>query len=70
MDLIHNERIKLHANALDRLSTALLAVGVIGKVFNFAPTHTLAQALGMLGWFFAAGALHWMAYRLLRRLRP
>jgi hypothetical protein len=70
MNLIHNERTKLRANALDRLSTALLAVGVVGKALNFAPTQTLVQAFGMAGWIFAAAALHWMAYRLLGRLQP
>lgn len=30
MSLVHNERIKLTANALDRASTACFTVGVLG----------------------------------------
>lgn len=70
MTLIHNERTKLRANALDRLSTAFLAVGALGKAFDFVPTSTISQSLGLAGWIFGAIALHLMAVRTLGRLKP
>lgn len=69
MSLIHNERTKLRANALDRLSTAFLAVGAVGKAFDFAPTNTISQAMGLAGWIVGAIALHIMANRTLGRLK-
>ncbi|WP_420962729.1 hypothetical protein [Brucella sp. IR073] len=35
MNAIYNEQIKLAANNLDRLSTAFVAVGVLGNSFDF-----------------------------------
>lgn len=70
MSLIHNERVKLRANALDRLSTAVLAVGVFGQVFDLAPIESLRQGLGMAGWFFGALSLHLTAVAILGTLRP
>jgi membrane protein implicated in regulation of membrane protease activity len=71
---IDNERTKLTANALDRASTACLAVGIL------APLATLLQGLARLpgagiavsftGWLAAAVVLHIGARRALRGLRP
>lgn len=47
MSLVHNERTKLFANALDRASTACFAVGVCG------PAHH-----GDGGGYFALRRLH------------
>lgn len=71
MTLIHNERVKLQANALDRLSTALLAVGVLGNTFNFAPERgVFLSLLSVAAWILSAIALHLMAKRVLGRLKP
>lgn len=71
---VDNERTKLAANALDRASTACLAVGI------FAPLAALAQGnahvpwLGALlsfgGWLAAAIVLHMAARRVLGGLQP
>jgi hypothetical protein len=37
MTLIHNERTKLAANALDRISTAFVAVGAVGQALSLTP---------------------------------
>jgi len=70
MILIHNEQTKLTANALDRFSTAFLAVGVLGQVFSLAPSqeHWL-RLLSIIVWLFAAFALHLAARRFLRNLQ-
>jgi hypothetical protein len=75
MSLIHNERIKLRANALDRASTACLAVGVLGPtVAQFSPSIHLGPAevrllVGAALWISAAGVLHYLAHRVLGRLQ-
>lgn len=65
---IENERTKLSTNALDRSSTASLAVGI------FAPLSGLTQgrlhiapaaAIAIAGWFAAAVVLHYGARRVL-----
>ncbi len=71
MSLIHNERTKLLANNLDRLSTAFLAVGVLGNTFNFTPGGGLVVSfLGVTAWILPAIVLHLMARRVLGRLKP
>ncbi|MEH3109464.1 MAG: hypothetical protein PGN22_05090 [Agrobacterium cavarae] len=71
MSLIHNERTKLAANALDRLSTAFLAVGVIGKTINSVPDATdWVSYLGVVTWTIGAIALHFLARHVLGRLKP
>jgi hypothetical protein len=71
------EKIKLVANALDRASTACLAVGVIAPLaaafYNIDPAHrseNLILILGTVIWFTAAVALHWLARRTLGKLPP
>jgi len=71
MTLIHNERIKLLASNIDRLSTAFVVVGVLGKTFNFTPGSGLfASALVVASWILPAIGLHLTARRILGRLKP
>lgn len=75
MHVIHNERTKLLADALDRASTACVTVGV------FAPSaaalysatgalfSTRIYALGAMSWLFTAVVLHMSARYTLRRLQ-
>lgn len=54
MSLIYNERMKLAANNLDRLSTALVVVGVLGKTFDFTPGAGLfVPMLSVAAWIFS-----------------
>jgi hypothetical protein len=70
MNLIHNERTKLTATAVDRVSTAFVAVGVLGQAFVLPPANTLWISLLSGGaWLFWAIALHLLARRILKRLR-
>jgi len=75
MSLIHNERTKLLANALDRASTACIAVGLIGPAVGIAshtavaPTPNWITLLGTFIWLFTAIALHLFARRVLGELR-
>jgi hypothetical protein len=76
MSLIHNELTKLTANALDRASTACLAVGVFGPavavlygVGGAATVGTWLIALGSLFWLVAAAMLHLAARRVLGSLQ-
>lgn len=75
MSLIHNERVKLLANALDRASTACVAVGVIGPAAAFlygmgaVPVSPLALGIGSTVWLGAAAFLHYFARRALGGLK-
>ncbi len=64
MSLVHNERLKLGANALDRASTACVAIGVLGQAFALVPGNEI-RLISMVVWLLAAGALHLAARRLL-----
>jgi hypothetical protein len=73
MSLIRNERTKLFANAIDRISTASLTVGVLapGAAVFYS---TVAVPMGVLVsgsafWIFVAVALHLFARRVLRGLQ-
>jgi hypothetical protein len=72
--LIENERTKLIANALDRASTACLAVGVLatlGAVVQVeAPAFSFKLFMSFAGWLIAAVVLHLRARRTLGGLRP
>lgn len=75
MSLIHNERTKLLANALDRASTASFTVGVLVPIVAASvglPGYGFGAPLAALSlsWFLAALVLHWIARRVLGRLRP
>lgn len=75
MSLIHNERVKLLANALDRASTACVAVGVIGPAAAFlygmgaVPVSPLALGIGSTVWLGSAVFLHYFARRTLGGLK-
>jgi hypothetical protein len=69
---IHNERTKLLANALDRASTASLAVGFIAPVVSIGNGQTPSLAFLVISvgvWFLIAMALHMIARRVLGGLR-
>src|SRR5687768_12081512 len=77
MSLVRNERWKLLANALDRASTACIAVGVFGPAV--AALYDLGGASAMAGglfgvaasafWLVAAVVLHFLAQYVLGRLK-
>lgn len=70
MSLVHNERTKLLANALDRMSTAFVAVGVLGQVFSLPPGPQQRKSLlAAFIWILAAAALHLAAHRVLGGLK-
>ena len=69
-DLISNERRKLLANALDRLSTAFLAIGVLGQVLSLTPSSaTLLNVSVIAGWILGATLLHLTARHVLGGLK-
>jgi hypothetical protein len=72
--LIHNERTKLLANALDRASTACVAAGLIAPVVSAANGTASLQfswiaILSSVSWLFAAFTLHMAARHVLGRLK-
>ena len=67
MNLVHNERIKLLANSLDRASTGCLAAGLIGP--TAAIGVSLLASISTAVWLFAAFALHLSARYVLGGLR-
>lgn len=69
MSLIHNERTKLLANALDRVSTACIAVGALGQALPLVLPMGWIGLVSAAGWFLAAIALHLVAQRVLGRLK-
>lgn len=73
--LVQNERAKLSAAAIDRLSTACVAVGFITPLVSFAghavlPDWSLGLIFSTVTWLFAAFILHLMARYVLTRLEP
>lgn len=69
--LVRNERTKLTASALDRLSTAFVVVGVLGKTLNYSPGADMwIGLLGVTAWILGAFILHLIARRTLGRLVP
>lgn len=69
MNLVNNERVKLLASAIDRASTACIAIGLLTPIVsgNFlANTHTIA---GVVIWFIAALSLHFGAQQVLGMLK-
>jgi hypothetical protein len=68
--VVHNERVKLLANAFDRTSTACIAVGVIGQsIAGGFHNITWIGVLGMGSWLFCALVLHLAARHTLGRMR-
>ena len=76
MTFMHNERVKLIANSLDRTSTTCFTVGIatplagyLYNVGNFGATLGLLRLTTCVtGWLLAAIALHSLARRALKRL--
>lgn len=77
MTLIHNERLKLLASALDRASTACFTVGiatpVAGYIYNISNLRESLpawhMAVGGIGWILACVLLHLLARRSLGGLK-
>lgn len=75
MSLVHNERIKLAATALNNLGVATLATGIVAPAIGFLygtanpETHGWWLLIGV-AWLLAGAALHFMAQIVLGRLRP
>ena len=67
MSLIHNERTKLLANALDRASTGCVIAGLVAPtaVVGFGPLASVST----LVWLFSAFVLHLSARFVLGGLR-
>jgi hypothetical protein len=77
MPLIANERTKLLANALDRASTASVAIGVFAPIAasfygatSGGDVGWLKLAIGAVIWLAAAIALHLAGRIVLGELRP
>jgi len=76
VSLVHNERTKLLANALDRASTACFTVGIAtpaaGYIYNIGGLQEAVSPFrlgaGFGGWLAGAVALHLLARRILRGL--
>jgi len=73
--LVRNERIKLSAGAIDRLSTACIAAGFIAPAVSLANGQVVLAlstplALSTATWLLAALALHFTARYVLGKLEP
>lgn len=77
MSLIHNERTKLTAAALDRASTACFTVGAFGPLAAFlygvggtvGVTRGIVLLLGAAAWMTGGALLHIVAWLYLGRLK-
>ena len=78
MPRVENEQTKLLANAIDRASTACFTIGIAtplaGFVYNVSGFRStigpIELASGLVGWLFAALALHLVARSILKDLEP
>ena len=76
MSLIHNERTKLTATALNTVATSCMTVGVLAPMaavwYNFGafPIRISWLASGVVIWLAIAVVMHYTARRLLGRLIP
>ena len=76
MSLIHNERTKLSAAALNTAATSCFTVGVLAPMaaafYNIGPGRGSFQsvAFGALIWLSAASFLHYHGRRILGGLKP
>jgi hypothetical protein len=77
MSLVHNERIKLTAAAIDRLATAMFVVGFLGPlsatVFGSSSTniafHSILDYVEGAFWLAVGVALHMIARHVLNGLK-
>lgn len=72
--LVFNERTKLVAGSLDRLSTASVVAGFIGPIASSSATGSMAAitqavVISTLTWLFAAFLLHFAARQMLGKLK-
>jgi hypothetical protein len=68
--VVGNERRKLLAGALDRVSTAFIVVSVLGQALSLNPASaSFVAAVVMLGWISGAVILHLVAQRVLGGLK-
>ena len=69
--LIHNERIKLRANALNTAATSSFAIGVLAPLasalYGVQPDrlHAITLVIGVVAWFVAAIYTHSRAQAVL-----
>jgi hypothetical protein len=78
VNLIHNERLKLTAGALNTAATSCFTVGIAtplaGYLYNIGGLRSalgIAElAIGLAGWLLAALSLHLAARYVLKALRP
>ena len=73
-DLVHNERTKFSAGALDRISTACIAIGAIAPIVALTsgtPGYSFGWSLMgfSFGWLFVGVVLHFIGRAMLRSLR-
>ncbi|MGF9563931.1 hypothetical protein [Neorhizobium sp. JUb45] len=71
--LVQNERLKLAAANLDRLSTAYAVAGFIAPITSLSSSSSLESLTLKIGvstavWLLAALILHWIARQLLGKL--
>jgi hypothetical protein len=75
MSLVHNERTKLTANALNTAATSSFTIGVLAPLaaafYNIgaAPVPVRSIVAGIILWLFAALCFHYGARRLLGEFR-
>jgi hypothetical protein len=73
MNLVHNERTKLLAGALNNLGVATLATGILAPTIGFlygsaaTNTHGWWFMIGIV-WLLAGSGLHFLAWLVLGRL--
>ncbi len=75
MSLIHNERIKLLATALNNMAVATVITAVVGPTVGIlngvsSPAITAWWVLSGLLWFLAGIGLHLVGQGALGRLKP
>lgn len=74
MSLIHNERTKLLATIVNNVATAVILGGVVTPIIALSYGVSATQAgvkpiLLSLSWLSIGSGLHWMARRILGRMR-
>ena len=76
MSLVANERTKLLANALDRVSTACFTVGVatplaawLYDIGGFRTVSSPGTLMPMVGWILSSLILHLSAQKVLGRMK-
>jgi hypothetical protein len=66
---VHNEQVKLLANAIDRASTACIAGGIITPFVGWRSWETSWLVASTDVWLLVAVSLHLLARRVLRGLQ-